>query len=86
MLLGKYVEADINFTELAADISPKTKWGTTKLIDYFKSATEDVSLLEKRRNVILKLRQHFRKTPEDKSRALKLLERAAALEKGRDRR
>jgi energy-coupling factor transporter ATP-binding protein EcfA2 len=81
MLLGKYVEADINFKELAADISPKTQWGTTKLIDYFKGATEDVSLLEKRRNVILKLRQHFRKTPEDKSRALKLLERAAAVEK-----
>jgi len=81
MLLGKYVEADINFKELAADISPKTQWGTTKLIDYFKGATEDVNLLEKRRNVILKLRQHFRKTPEDKSRALKLLERAAAVEK-----
>jgi len=81
MLLGKYVEADINFKELATDISPKTQWGMTKLIDYFKGATEDVSLLEKRRNVILKLRQHFRKTPEDKSRALRLLERAAAVEK-----
>jgi hypothetical protein len=53
----------------------------TKLIDYFKGATEDVSLLEKRRNVILKLRQHFRKTPGDKSHALRLLERAAAVEK-----
>jgi hypothetical protein len=81
MLLGKYVEADINFKELAADVSPKTQWGMTKLIDYFKGATEDVSLLEKRRNVILKLRQHFRKTPEDKSRALRLLERSAAVEK-----
>ena len=81
MLVGKYVEADINFKELATDIAPKTQWGMTKLIDYFKGATEDVSLLEKRRNVILKLRHHFRKTPEDKSRALKLLTRAAALEK-----
>jgi len=81
MLLGKYVEADINFEELAKDISPKTQWGHTKLMKYFQGATDDVSLLEKRRNVILKLRQHFRKTPKDKSQAQRLLERAAEIEK-----
>ena len=80
-MLGKYVESDVDFKKLAADIGPKTQWGTTKLIDYFKDATDDVSLLEKRRNVILKLRQHFRKTPDDKSRALRLLLRAQEIEK-----
>ena len=81
MLLGKYVEADINFEELAKDISPKTQWGHNKLLKYFQGATDDVELLEKRRNVILKLRQHFRKTPQDKTQAVKLLERAAEIEK-----
>ena len=80
-MLGKYVDSDIDFKELAADIGPKTKWGTAKLIDYFKGAMDDVEILEKRRNVILKLRQHFRKTPEDKSRALRLLARAQEIEK-----
>ena len=80
-MLGKYVESDVDFKKLAADIGPKTQWGTTKLIDYFNDATDDVSLLEKRRNVILKLRQHFRKTPDDKSRALRLLLRAQEIEK-----
>ena len=80
-MLGKYVEADINFEELAKDISPKTQWGHQRLVKYFQGAMDDVEVLEKRRNVILKLRQHFRKTPEDKSRAQRLLERAAEIEK-----
>ena len=80
-MLGKYVESDVDFKKLATDIGPKTQWGTTKLIDYFKGAMDDVDVLEKRRNVILKLRQHFRKTPDDKSRALRLLLRAQEIEK-----
>jgi MutS domain V len=80
-MLGKYVDSDIDFKELAADIGPKTQWGTDKLIDYFKGAMDDIEVLEKRRNVILKLRQHFRKTPDDKSRALRLLLRAQEIEK-----
>jgi len=80
-MLGKYVDSDIDFKELAADIGPKTQWGTAKLIDYFKGAMDDIEVLEKRRNVILKLRQHFRKTPDDKSRALRLLLRAQEIEK-----
>ena len=81
MVLGKYVEADINFQELAKDIAPKTQWGHQKLIKYFQGAVDDIEVLEKRRNVILKLRQHFRKVPEDKSQAQRLLERAAEIEK-----
>ena len=81
MVLGKYVEADVNFEELAKDISPKTHWGHERLVKYFHGAMDDIEVLEKRRNVILKLRQHFRKSPEDKSRALELLTRAAEIEK-----
>ena len=55
MVLGKYVEADVNFEELAKDISPKTHWGHERLVKYFQGAMDDVEVLEKRRNVILKL-------------------------------
>ena len=80
MLLGKYTETDINFEELAADIGPQTEWGKTKLISYFRGCVDDIELLEKRRNVILKLRQYFRENPSDKKDALRLLERAKELE------
>lgn len=80
MLLGKYAETDINFEGLAQDIGPQTEWGKTKLVSYFRNCVDDIELLEKRRNVIIKLRQYFRNEPQEKKDALRLLEKAKELE------
>ena len=66
MLVGKYAETDINFEGLAQDIGPQTEWGKTKLVSYFRNCVDDIDLLEKRRNVIIKLRQYFRNEPQEK--------------------
>ena len=84
MLLGKYVEHDLDFPELAKDIGASTNWGTNQLITYFKSCVEDPDILESRRNVVLKLRQHLRKNPDAKVLANKLLQRAGEIEKALD--
>jgi hypothetical protein len=80
MLLGKYVENDIDFESLADDINPSTGWGKERLVNYFKSCIDDVELLKKRRNVILKLRQHLRKNPTTKETVERLLARVKEIE------
>lgn len=80
MHLGKYVESDLNFEQLAGDIGTSTKWGQSQLIQFFKTPTDDIDILTKRRNVIIHLRKHFRKSEANREKIQNCLARAAKVE------